>query len=66
MTSNTELMQRSLGGLNKAGLPCITINSATPLTDSQQFPIQGIQCSNLLATANSRWTVLLLVLRVLK
>ena len=56
MTPNTELTQRSLGGLNKvANVACITVNSATPATDSQQFPIQGIQMSNLLYTDNHRF-----------
>ena len=49
-------MQRSLGGMNKVGgVACITINSATPSTDANQFPIQGIQCSNDLAILNTRY-----------
>lgn len=54
MTPNTELVQRSIGGLTHAGLTPITTNG-TVATDSQQCPIQGIQMYNGLSTANYRY-----------
>ena len=56
MTSNTELYQRSVGGLTHAGLtPVTTYGSTSASTDSQQCPVQGIQMYNGLATQNYRF-----------
>ena len=56
MTSNSELYQRSVGGLTHAGLtPVTTYGSTTASTDSQQCPVQGIQMYNGLQTQNYRY-----------
>jgi hypothetical protein len=54
MTSNTELYQRSVGGLTHAGVIPITVNG-TIATDSQQCPLQGLQIFNGLQSANYRY-----------
>ena len=56
MTSNTELYQRSVGGLTHAGLtPVTNYGTGSTATDSQQCPVQGIQMYNGLATQNYRF-----------
>ena len=56
MTSNSELYQRSVGGLTHAGLtPVTTYGSTSASTDYHQCPVQGIQMYNGVQTQNYRY-----------